>query len=355
MVRKNEVPFGNWVSPITAESVASERRAISSPRVHVSPLLRYLHSYENLILSLALNRSFFVESRPSGGNTIMEIIGSKVQDILPPEFSVENRVYEYGGPLYAVAWDGRIIFSNKDDTLRILDTETHQVSQLPTKQGFRYSTFSANSKSPWVLAVEEDHTSAVAASAKHYISAINVTTGALKRIATGADFYHAPCFSLDGTRLAWLEWNHPGLPFNDAKLYTAEWNDDGNVCNTRLIAGAENTSVTEPRWGVDGSLFFAQEVNGFRQLFRMPLGHGSPIHVKLAGLENVEFGQVDLIDGRYVPTAEKKHTPHEANCASRTYTALSENEVFAIISSKGVHKPIVINLDMLSWQEVAQD
>lgn len=50
MVSKNEVPFGNWVSPITVESVASEKRAISSPRVHASPLLRYLHNYENLIL-----------------------------------------------------------------------------------------------------------------------------------------------------------------------------------------------------------------------------------------------------------------------------------------------------------------
>ena len=228
----------------------------------------------------------------------MEIIGDEVRQVLPPEYSVQNNVYEYGGPLYDILCDGRIIFSNKDDTLRILDTETHRVSLLPTTHGFRYSSFSANSISPWTLAVEEDHTCDKPSDAKHSIVAINGSTAEVKQVVTGADFYHAPCFSLNGTRLAWLQWNHPDLPFDAAQLYTADWGDDGTVGNIRLMAGAESTSVTEPRWGFDGSLFFCQEIQAYRQLFRIQPNGDSAVHVRLAGLEEAEFGQVDLIEGR---------------------------------------------------------
>lgn len=227
----------------------------------------------------------------------MQLVEDDAQDILPLEFSVENKVYEYGGPLFDITYDGQVIFSNMDDTLRILNTETQQVSLLPTKPGFRYSSFNANAKSPWVFAVEEDHTLFAASEIIHSLVAINVATGTVQKIATGADFYHAPCFSLDGTRMAWLAWDHPGLPFNNAMLYDAEWDEKGTISNVRLVTAAE-ASVTEPRWGHDGSLFFAQEVAAYRQLFHLPLGSSTPVLIKLAGLEAAEFGQVDLLDGR---------------------------------------------------------
>lgn len=237
----------------------------------------------------------------------MGVVGSSVRDILPGAYSVENRVYEYGGSLYDVLPSGKIIFSNENDTVQILDPDTQQVSPLLDKHGYRYSSFDSNCQSPWILAIEEHHGDAVLCNVTHHIVAINVTTAEVKRVITGADFYYSPCFSIDGTRVAWLEWDHPGLPFDAAKLFVADWSGSGSINHCRMISGDEHSSTTEPRWGYDGSLFFAQEVRGYRQLFRTPPHSTAPSLLNLTGLEECEFGEVDLIEGRYDSSALNRY------------------------------------------------
>lgn len=141
-----------------------------------------------------------------------------------------------------------------------------------------------------MLAIEEDHTYDTPCDAVHCIVAIDVTTAEVKKIVTGADFYYSPVFSVDGTSLAWLEWNHPGLPFDAAKVHTANWDASGSVSDCRLISGDKCSSVTEPRWGYDGTLLFAQETGGYRQLFRVSPESHTPALLRLKGLEKAEFG-----------------------------------------------------------------
>lgn len=160
----------------------------------------------------------------------------------------------------------------------------------------RYSNFNAHPISTWVLAVEEDHTHDTPSQIKNYVVAINGDTGEVKRVASGADFYYTPLFSPDGAKLTWLEWNHPHLPFSAAKLIWADWHPNADVIDAQVVPGVE--AAVEPRWGPDGSLFFSQEINGYRQLVRISPGQNTPSHIQLKGLEKSEVGNIVWWQGR---------------------------------------------------------
>jgi dipeptidyl aminopeptidase/acylaminoacyl peptidase len=207
-------------------------------------------------------------------------------------------VYEYGGSAYDALPDGRLMFSNKDGAVYLLEPTTGEVTKVTGTPTLRYSNFSANPKDPWVLAVEEDHEHDTPAQVKNYVVAINTITYNVVRVVSGSDFYYTPQFSPDGNSLAWLEWDHPNLPFSSAKLFSAIWNSDGYATSQRLICGSNNEGVAEPRWGPDGSLFYGREIDGYRQLFRIRPNTASPEHIKLEFLSDAEFGQISWFQGR---------------------------------------------------------
>lgn len=211
-----------------------------------------------------------------------------------------NSVYEYGALAFNLLPDGRIIFSNKDNTVVILNPQTGNVKVMPQEPIVRYSSFAAVPTSSWVLAIQEDHTDNKPMGVRNYIAAINTETQEVKRVITGADFYFNPAVSPDGKKISWLQWMHPQMMFESAQLHVADWSADGVVSNTRCISGKNDESVAEPRWGPDGSLFFAQEVNGYRQLFRIAPGETEPVQIKIKGLEDTDLAHIGLGEGTYV-------------------------------------------------------
>lgn len=70
----------------------------------------------------------------------------------------------------------------------------------------------------------------------------------------GADFYLQPTLSPDGSLLAWVEWDHPNMPWDGSRLMLAEMSRDGSSLNAiRQIAGDENVSVFQPAFSPDSS------------------------------------------------------------------------------------------------------
>ena len=51
------------------------------------------------------------------------------------------------------------------------------------------------------------------------VVAINLATGAETVLATGRDFYAAPKLSPDGSKVAYVAWDHPNMPW-DATVRT---------------------------------------------------------------------------------------------------------------------------------------
>ncbi|KAJ6784343.1 hypothetical protein PWT90_06162 [Aphanocladium album] len=314
MTIKQVVPHGDWESPISIEMVASGARSLTAPRVCAKT-----------------GRIYFLEGDGTGRTAIMELTGYGAIDILPKECSVGNIVYEYGVQSLQILPDGRLIFSNQDNTVRILDHNTSAVTTvIESSPILRYGSFTAQKTSSWVLAIQEDHTNNTPSGIENYIAAIDLSTGAAKRVISGADFYYQPRFSDDGTRLVWLEWNHPEMLFDMAKLCVADWDEENAaVKNCQIVAGGNSEGVCEPHWGPDGALYFSQETGGHRQLFRLPPSGGSPHHIAFPGLEEFDLGESSLLE--------------------------SSRHLLVTATSNARCRLICIDLEQKTWKEVAQD
>ena len=96
-----------------------------------------------------------------------------------------------------------------------------------------------------------------------------------RRLAGGADFYMQPAWSPDGSRLAWVEWDQPNMPWDGGRLMLAGF--DGGLANVRQVAGGERTPVFQPLFSPDGgALFWIENPEGaeFDRLVRLDLASG---------------------------------------------------------------------------------
>jgi dipeptidyl aminopeptidase/acylaminoacyl peptidase len=74
-----------------------------------------------------------------------------------------------------------------------------------------------------------------------------------KILKQGADFYMQPAVSPDGKLLAWVEWNHPNMPWDGTRIYLAALDaETGSLKQVKLVDGNENIPVFQPIFSPDG-------------------------------------------------------------------------------------------------------
>ncbi|MGH8230163.1 MAG: S9 family peptidase, partial [Steroidobacteraceae bacterium] len=96
-----------------------------------------------------------------------------------------------------------------------------------------------------------------------------------------SDFVAYPRVSPDGRRIAWIAWNHPDMPWDASTLYVADRTADGGITGVRPIAGGageSRQSVLEPRWDVDGTLYFVSDRSGWWNLYRLAARRVEPVY-----------------------------------------------------------------------------
>ncbi|MCD4737710.1 MAG: prolyl oligopeptidase family serine peptidase, partial [Anaerolineae bacterium] len=108
----------------------------------------------------------------------------------------------------------------------------------------------------------------------------------------GSDFYAAPRLSPDGTRLAWLTWEHPNMPWDETALWVAEVLADGTLGEPQLVAGGEDESIYQPAWSPAGVLHFVSDRTGWWNLYRWREGQVEPLRELAA-----EFGEPQWVFG----------------------------------------------------------
>ncbi|KAJ6171995.1 hypothetical protein N7470_001062 [Penicillium chermesinum] len=254
MFQVQTAPYGRWESPLTAERMATENIAL----------------YETAV-DEPTGAIYSVELHPTedGRHAIMQHLNGEVRDILPNEFSAAGTVQELGGGSIELRRDGKIIFVDEDTcNVHLLDpttSETELVRKAEEGEDHREAT-------PETQATDVHNT----------LVAFNAESGQETTIAQGDDFYSHPRFDPSGKFVSWIQWSHPDMPWTGTILHYAEW-DNGSLANDRAIAGkAEEESIAQPRWGLDGQLYFASDCTGFWQLYsfnpteqnitRLPLG-----------------------------------------------------------------------------------
>ncbi|MDQ3702457.1 MAG: hypothetical protein M3442_16275, partial [Chloroflexota bacterium] len=125
-------------------------------------------------------------------------------------------------------------------------------------------------------------------------------SGAGTVLVSGHDFYAAPRLSPDGSRLAWLAWNHPNMPWDGTELWVADVTPDGAIANPQRVAGGsqddgQQDSIFQPAWSPDGRLYFVSDRTGWWNLYRWS-GPGTTTAEALTHLE-AEFGQPQWVFG----------------------------------------------------------
>ena len=252
MTEKQTKPYGAWKSPITSDLIVSGTIGLSEPRFDGADI-------------------YWLESRPSEGGryvVVRRTPDGRVSDVTPPPFNARTRVHEYGGGSYAVA-DGTVYFSNFVDQRLYRQTPGEEPQPFTPEGEMRYAEAVIDRRHKRLICVREDHSQSDR-EAVNTIVAIDLDDGASQQVlASGSDFYSSPRLNADGTRLSWLQWNHPNMPWDGTELCVCEIKEDGATGGTKRVAGGLSESIFQPEWSPDGRLYFASDRTGWWNLYRL--------------------------------------------------------------------------------------
>jgi dipeptidyl aminopeptidase/acylaminoacyl peptidase len=277
-------PHGSWPSALSAEAAAAG--AVRFDGVRVTELAD------------GTVRVRWQESRPSerGRGALCEWVGrlgerdrSSPRDLGPPTTSARSAVNEYGGGSW---WDAA-------DGLCFVDAETQQVHRLdptapPSSEAApapheavpapvtvappgvvtRHASGTVTPDGRWMVCEREVHRGDAAHSEPvNELVACRIDQDAAAEAVTvvaGAHFVAAPTLSPDGRSLAWMQWDHPDMPWDAASLWAGAFDVSGDVPVVRAprrVAGGRgaggdgmpSVAVCLPDWSPDGELWWCDD------------------------------------------------------------------------------------------------
>ncbi len=254
MTKRITAPYGSWKSPITAELMTVQTISLGQVAIDGQGI-------------------YWLEGRPleGGRNALVYLApGQKPADCLPTEFNVRTRVHEYGGGAFAV-FDGVIYFVNFKDQHLYQQKPGRTPTLLTPTDGYRYADFALDRGQARLVCVREDHTGA--GEAVNTIVALPLDgpdDGTV--LVAGHTFFSNPRLSPDGSRLAWLCWDHPNMPWGGCELWVAQVRPDGSLGKAERAAGGKDESIFQPEWSPEGVLHFVSDKTGWWNLYRLQDG-----------------------------------------------------------------------------------
>ncbi len=293
MTPKITAPYGSWKSPITTELITAKTVGLG----------QFALDGETVILS---------EMRPSeGGRTALVRFapGLEPVDAIPSGFNARTRVHEYGGG-HLAAFDGALYFVNFKDQHLYRQKPGADFELMTPGDGYRYADIEIDYLRKRLICIREDHTGQ--GEAVNTIVALSLDgndDGTV--LAEGYNFFSTPRLSPDGSRLAWLCWNHPNMPWDGSELWVAEIRADGTLAKREQVAGGPAESIFQPEWSPAGVLHFVSDRSGWWNLYRLKDGI-EPLYPM-----DAEFGEPQWVFGM------------------RTYDFISEHEILCAYTQNG--------------------
>ncbi|KAK6977710.1 Alpha/beta-hydrolase [Favolaschia claudopus] len=240
--------YGLWPSPVTPDTVSSQ-----------------VVTYEDLTIDTTNESVYHVERRPvEGRNVLVETYRKK--DCI----QTGSVVHAYGGAP-VVARNNVVFFTNVPD-FRIYKIEKEHLTGItPNKPQFRFANLTIHPTRPnLMVAIREDYTNPDPAHVVDTVVSVNTDTGVSTVLSRGWDFYANPVFNPRGTKLAWLRWNHPDMPFRSTQLVVGDvqisTENELSITDETVIAGDPGVSIAQQAlWVNDTELTFLHDISGFIQ------------------------------------------------------------------------------------------
>jgi dipeptidyl aminopeptidase/acylaminoacyl peptidase len=266
------------------------------------------------------DRVYWNEGRPSDAGrqvVVSATAGQPPEDVIPAGFSARSQVHEYGGRCYAVS-AGAVVFSNwADQRLWLIrgpgEAPCPLTPEPDVPRGARFADPVVTPDGRWVICVREQH--AADGQVDNDLVAVALDSPSPdqppRRIEGGHDFYGAPRVSPDGTRLAWVAWDHPNMPWDHTELWAGALSPEGGLDDPLLVSGVPGESITQPRWSPAGVLHYVSDRTGWWNLY-------DETGTNLCPME-AEFGHPDWVFG------------------NATYGFLPDERLVAAWTAFGVH------------------
>ena len=258
---------GSWPSPISPADLVASGGVAADPRADGDVV-------------------YFLQTRPeSGGRVILsrrEPDGTVV-DVSPESMSVRSRVQEYGGGAWTVR-DGIVLAVDfTTQQLWRLDGEPRALTPAVADAGVRWSAMEIDPSRGVCFAVREDHREEGLEPLNELVRlpldaaepglGTVVVPGRRRSTPRPAaddsgdpalpDFVIDPVLSPDGGRLAWVQWSHPSMPWDEASVHVGELDDSGDLHAVRRVGGGDGCTAVEPVWVDDQRLAFLTDPEGW--------------------------------------------------------------------------------------------
>ncbi|MBI4700567.1 MAG: S9 family peptidase [Deltaproteobacteria bacterium] len=248
---KKVAAYGSWSSPVSAEQVAAGAVRVGG-------------------VAFDGHDPYWIEARPAeGGRHVVARVGDHgwPEDATPPGFDVRSRVHGRGGGAFAVH-NKTVYFCNDDDQRLYRLVRGREPEPMTPAGPFRYADLTVDAGRRRLLCVREDHSDEAAGVTNTLVAIALDGKQPPVAIVSGHDFFSTPRLSPDGTRLCWLAWDHPHLPFEHTMLFQAKLDDAGLPTDIEQIAGGEPEAVFQPSWSPDGVLTFVTDRSGWWNIYQ---------------------------------------------------------------------------------------
>jgi dipeptidyl aminopeptidase/acylaminoacyl peptidase len=255
MTEPNVARYGAWESPLGVEDLVTDTVRLAEPWVDA-------------------DETYWIEGRPTEagrGVLVRRAADGTTTDLTAAPFDVRTAVHEYGGGAYTVV-GGIVAFSNLlDGRLYRLDPGADTPVPITPEGPSRYGDIRLDTTRRRFVVVREDHGGA----GQPRAAIVDVSLDGERAptvLVEGPDFLASPRVSPDGASLAWLEWDHPDMPWDATRLRVARILEDGSLAPSDLAAGGPEESIVQPEWSADGMLHFVSDRSGWWNLYRLVEG-----------------------------------------------------------------------------------
>jgi dipeptidyl aminopeptidase/acylaminoacyl peptidase len=256
-------PYGAWESPISAQLLAASGHPVEGGRYVGSDI-------------------WWSELRSAEGGryAVRRAVDGEPVDVLPAPWNARSRVHEYGGGAWTATDDGRLVFVNfADQRIYLLEPGVDEPVPLTadSEVSVRYGELQLVGTE--VLCVRERHDGR---QVERDIAAVALDgSGAVRSVVSGSHFLAYPRVSPDGTKLAWIAWEHPQMPWDGTELRVVDLAGG----QPRTLLGSRTESVLQPEWADERTLYVISDgahggANGaaerFWNLYRLGVDGGEP-------------------------------------------------------------------------------
>ncbi len=227
---------------------------------------------------------WWAESRPDeGGRTVIVRNGKDQTD---KKTNVRTLVHEYGGSAWWVR-NGTLVYSQYfDQRLYRRDKSGDSIPLTPeseTQQSYRYADGRITNNEDWYVCVREIHTSSDEEPSNEIVAVPLDGSQQIRVLVSGPDFVSSPRVSKEGNQIAWVQWNHPNMPWDDTQLCIASLEE--MVLSNQKVTKSKAESFFQPEWDDQGNLHVVSDRNNWWNLFRVDQ---STNEIDLTSLTNIE-------------------------------------------------------------------